>query len=101
VTRLYTLVGLPSACGLMHVVHVKWLSCPAGDFNQTKEKEGYPTLGFQVITDFNWPILGVYGPQFGTANGKHIVKMDSNMKKIQLRWLKDIWWCYYMEDGHI
>jgi hypothetical protein len=76
----------------MDVVHVKsWLSCSAGDYNQAKGKEGYPTLGFQCITDFNHCILGVYSPQFGTANNKHIVKMDSNVKKIRLRWFKDIW----------
>ncbi len=33
VTRLYALVGLPGACESMDVVHIKWLSCPAGDYN--------------------------------------------------------------------
>jgi hypothetical protein len=33
VTRLYTSVGLPGACGSMDVVHIKWSSCPAGDYN--------------------------------------------------------------------
>ena len=75
VTQLYASVGLPGACESMDVVHIKWPSCPAGDYYRAKGKEGYPTLGFQVITDFNRHILGVYGPQFGTANIKHIVKM--------------------------
>jgi hypothetical protein len=100
-TVLYASVGLPGACGLMDVVHIKWLSCPAGDYNQAKGKEGYLTLGFQVITDFNRCILGVNGPQFRTANNKHIMKMDSNVKKILLGRFKDIWWHYYMEDGCI
>ncbi len=94
VNQLYTLVGLPGACGSMDVVHIKWSSCPAGDYNWANGKEGYPTLGFQVITDFKRCILGVYGPQFGTANNKHIVKMDSNVKKIRLGWFKDVWWGY-------
>ncbi len=85
-TQLHASVGLPGACGLMDVVRIKWSSCPTGDYNQAKGKEGYPTLGFQVITDFNWRILGVYGPQFGTASNKHIVKTDSNVKKICLGW---------------
>ncbi len=100
-TRLYASVSLPGACGLMHVVHIKWSSCPMGDYNQAKGKEDYPTLGFQVITDFNRRILGVYGPQFKTANNKNIMKTDSNMKKIRLGWFKDVWWRYYMEDGRI
>jgi hypothetical protein len=32
VTRPYESVGLPGACGLIDVVHVKWLYCPAGDY---------------------------------------------------------------------
>jgi hypothetical protein len=102
VTQLYTSVGVPGACGSVDVVHIKWSSCPAGDYNQAKGKEGYPSiLGFQVITDFNWRILGVYGPQFGTANDKHIVKTDTIVKKIHLGWFKDVWWCYYMEESCI
>jgi hypothetical protein len=82
VTRCYESVGLPGACGSMDVVHVKWLSCIAGDANRAKGKEGYPTLAFQCIPDFNRRILGVYGPQFGTKNNKDIVKTDPNVKKI-------------------
>jgi hypothetical protein len=92
VTRPYESVGLPDACGLMDVVHVKWSNCPAGDYNQAKGKEGYPTLGFQCITDFNRCILGVYGPQFRTVKDKHIVKTDSNMRDIRFGWFKDIVW---------
>jgi hypothetical protein len=55
VTRCYESVGLPGACGSMDVVHVKWSSSPAGDANRAKGKEGYPTLAFQSITDFNRP----------------------------------------------
>ncbi len=33
VTQLYASVGLPGACELMDVVHIKWSSCPAGDYN--------------------------------------------------------------------
>ncbi len=33
VTHPYECVGLPGACGLMDVVHVKWSSCLAGDYN--------------------------------------------------------------------
>ncbi len=82
VTRCYDSVGLPGACGSMDVVHVKWSSCPAGDANRAKGKEGYPTLAFQCITDFNRRILAVYGPQFGTKNDKDIVKTDPNVRKI-------------------
>jgi hypothetical protein len=81
-THPYESVGLPGACGLMDVVHVKWSNCPTGDYNQAKGKEGYPTLGFQCTTIFNWRILGVYGLQFGTVNDKHIVKTNLNVRAI-------------------
>jgi hypothetical protein len=99
--RLYASVSLPGACGLIDVVHIKWSSCTTGDCNRAKGKEGYTTLGFQVITNFNQRILGVYGPQFRTANNNQNVKTDSNKKTIRLGWFKDVWWCCYMEDGCI
>jgi hypothetical protein len=59
--------------------NVKWANCPAGDYNHAKEKKRYPTLG---ITDYNCQIISYYGPQFGTRNGKDIVKTDVNGKAI-------------------
>ena len=81
----------------MDVIHVKWSNCPAGDQNHAKAKEGYPTLGFQCITDFNRRILAVYGPQFGAVNDKQIVKTDCNVKFIQFGWLSNVLWQYYNE----
>ena len=79
-SKWYSNVGLSGACGSIDVVHVKWSNCPAGDHNRAKGKEGYPSLGFQCISDFNRKILGVYGPQFGSTNDKQIVKTDSNVR---------------------
>ena len=101
VTRFYEDVGLPGACGSMDVVHVKWSACPTGDLNRAKGKEGYPTLGFQCITDFNRRILGVYGPLFGTFNDKHIVKVDTNVRSIRKGWMKDVVWRYYTAVGRV
>ena len=53
ISKWYSAVGLPGACGSMNVIHVKWSNCPAGDHNRAKGKEGYTTIGFQCITDFN------------------------------------------------
>jgi hypothetical protein len=59
-------IGLLGACRLIDVVHVKWSKCPLGNYNRAKGKEGYPTMVFQVITDYNRRILVVNGPQFST-----------------------------------
>jgi hypothetical protein len=64
INRDYNAAGLPGCAGSMDVVHVKWSNCPTGNHNRAKRKEGYPTLGFQCITDFNWRIMVIYGPQF-------------------------------------
>ncbi len=87
IVKWYSAVGLPGACGSIDVVHVKWSNCPAGDFNRAKGKEGYPSLGFQCILDFNRRILGVYGLQFGSTNDKQIVKTDTNVRFVRFGWL--------------
>jgi hypothetical protein len=73
---------LQGCVGSMDVVHVKWANYPAGDYNYAKGKEGYPTLAFQCITDYNCHLMSVYGPQFGTRNDKDIAKMDVHVKAI-------------------
>ena len=99
VMKCYESVGLPGACGLMDVVHVKWANCLAGNYNRARRKERYPSIAFQCITDYNGRILAVYGPQFGTRNNKEIVKLDPNVKKICFGWFSKIWWHYYIEVG--
>jgi len=82
VNRDYNAAGLPGCVGSMDVVHVKWSNCPTSDHNCAKGKEGYPTLGFQSITDFNRRVMAIYGPQFGSRNDKDIVKHDGNVLRI-------------------
>jgi len=79
----YNAVGLPGCCGSVDVVHVKWLNCPAGDFNRANGKEPFPSLGFQCITDFNCRILSNYGPHFGSRNDMYIVKTEENVNAMR------------------
>ncbi len=67
----------------MDVVQVKWPNCPTGEFNHSKGKEGYLTLAFQCITDFNRKVLAIYEPQFGSRNDKDIVKYNVNVWAIR------------------
>jgi len=100
-TSDYDEVGLPGCCGSMDVVHVKWSQCPTGDHNRAKGKAGYPTLGFECITNYRRRIIGIFGPQFGTRNDKEIVKVDENVHIIRTGWYKDVKWSYYNEDGDV
>jgi hypothetical protein len=97
----YEQVGLPGPMGSVDVVHVKWSNCHAGDFNRSKGKESYPSLKFDCITDIDCHILGVFGPQFGSQNKKHIVKIDPNVQSLSEGWLSEVEWQYYDEDGTI
>ncbi len=42
--RDYEIVGLPGWVGSMDVVHLKWASCPMGNHNCAKGKEGFLSL---------------------------------------------------------
>jgi hypothetical protein len=90
--KRYEEVGLPDAIKSVDVVHVRWANCPDGDFNQSKGKEFYPLLAFQCITDIDREILGVFGPQFGSQNDKHIMKLDPNVRKISEGWVSEVKW---------
>ncbi len=86
----------------MDVVHVKWSHCPTGNHNHAKGKEGYPTLGFQCITDFNWRVMVIYGPQLGSRNDKDIVKHDDNVRAIRQNCLfANATWQYYDYNENI
>ena len=47
----YASDGLPGACGSMDVVHIPLGACPHGLINVCTGKEGYSTLGYNVICD--------------------------------------------------
>ena len=101
VTKRYEEVGLPGCMGSVDVVHVKWSNCPAGDFNRAKGKESFPSLAFECISDYDRRITGVYGPQFGSRNDKHIVKSDGNVLAVGEDWYKTVQWNYFNDDGEV
>ncbi len=96
VTCYYKFVGLPGCIGSMNVLHIKWNNCPTRDHNRAKGKKGYPSLGFQYITNYNYCIIRIFGPTFGAWNDKEIVKLDLNVKKICCGWFSRIGWQYYL-----
>jgi len=99
IMQQYEEEGLPGVAGSVDVVHVKRANCPAGDFNRSKGKDSYPSLAFECITDYDRRILGVFIPQFGSNNDKHIVKIDDNICLLNEDWLSQVEWKYYAQDG--
>ncbi len=45
--------------------------------------------------------MGVYGPQFGSRNDKHIVKSDGNVLSVGEDWYKTVKWKYFNDDGEL
>ncbi len=82
IARSYKHVGLPECYGSVDVNRVWWSQCPLGNLNRAKGKETYPSLAFKCVTDFNWHIMGVYGPAFGSRNDTEIVKSDPAVRKV-------------------
>jgi hypothetical protein len=101
IMQRYEEEGLPGVAGSVDVVHVKRANCPAGDFNRSKGKDSYPSLAFECITDYDRRILGVFGPQFGSNNDKHIVKINDNIRLLNEDWLSQVEWKYYAQDGSV
>jgi len=101
IMQRYEVKGLPGVAGSVNVVHVKRANCPAGDFNRSKGKDSYPPLTFEFITDYDRRILRVFGPQFGSNNDKHIVKIDNNIHLLNEDWLSQVEWKYYAQDGTV
>ncbi len=97
--RRYEEEGLPGVAGSVDVVNVKRANCPAGDYNRSKGKDSYPSLAFECITDYDHCILGVFGPQFGSNNKKHIVKIEICL--LNEGWLSQVEWKYYAHDERI
>jgi hypothetical protein len=48
ISKWYSAVGLPGACGSMDVAHVKWSICLAGDHNQCRRRRDIQRLGFSA-----------------------------------------------------
>jgi hypothetical protein len=57
VSKYYKAVGLPRCIGFMDVVHVKWVHCPAGDYNRAKRKKGYHVVGIPLkMMECGWMV---------------------------------------------
>ena len=49
IEAVYASLGLPAACGSMDVVHIALGACPAGLSDSMNDKEGYPSIGYNMV----------------------------------------------------
>jgi hypothetical protein len=90
---------LPGCGGSIDVIQVKWRQCPTGDINRCKGKEGYPSVGFEVVSGFDCQILGVSSVNFGTRDDQQIVCTDETVTLIINEWYHNVCCNYFDESG--
>jgi hypothetical protein len=76
VSTAYAAVGLPGAIGSMDVVHIAWCMCPAHLSNLCTGKEGYPTIGYNVVCDHSGRARETLKGSLGSFNDKTVVVFD-------------------------
>jgi len=79
----YAAIGIPGACGSMDVVHIPLGACPHGLVNVCTGKEGYATLGYNVICDHTGRALALMPGAYGTIKDKTIVRSDEAVEKVR------------------
>jgi Plant transposon protein len=103
VTGQYETYGFPGCCGSIDVVKIGWDKCPASMFNLFKGKEGYPSIGYQVICNARRCIQSVGEGNAGTHNDKTTIKFDSTVKALKSgsSWLRQQLWFTLQPDGSV
>jgi len=81
----YASLGLPGAVGSMDVVHIPLGACPAGLSNLMTGKEGYPSIGYNVICDHLGRALALMPGVYGSINDKTIVKFDEAVEDVKTK----------------
>jgi hypothetical protein len=98
--EIYGKLGFPGAAGSMDVVHVALDKCSASTRSIHQGKEGYPTLGFEVVADhLRW--IQAVSPSFpGAVNDKTICRYDGFVRDLRSGQLfKDVTYKLYKSDG--
>ena len=79
----YAMLGIPGAGGSMDVVHIALGSCPFGLSNLCTGKEGFPSLGYNMISDHRGRALALMPGTYGSINDQTIVKYDQAVKMVK------------------
>ena len=87
----------------MDIVHIGWECCPVALKVIYKGKEGYPTIGFQVISSYGRQILYVSSGYPRTRNDNQIMKVDDFPSNLHAgnHWLSNRFWFCQKYDGTV
>jgi hypothetical protein len=82
-TQQYERYGFPGCSGSIDVVKLGWDKCPSLLLNLYKGKEGYPSVGYQVVCSARRFIQPVGSGSPGTHNDKTTIKYDHTIKRLR------------------
>ena len=79
----YESLGIPGAAGSMDVVHIALGAFPYALSNVCTGKEGFPSLGYNMICDHQGRELALMPGVYGRMNDKTIIKFDLSMDSVR------------------
>ena len=79
----YASLGLPGECGYIDVVHIDLGACQAGLTNLMTGKDGYPSIGYNMICDHLGRALDLMPGAYGSINDQTIVKFDEAVEDVK------------------
>lgn len=99
--RDYASQDLPGAVSSINVVHVKWIRCPAREYNRCKGEESFPLVAFECITNNRCQVIMIALIQFKARSDKHIVCLDPppTIKFLKTFWYKNVQRKYFDITG--
>ena len=81
----YAAIRIPGAGGSIYVAHRGLGCCRFGLSNLCTGKEGYPTLGYNMICDHRGGALALMPGAYGLVNYKTMVKYDDAVKMVKTK----------------
>lgn len=99
VSRQYTPLGFPGACGSVDGVQIAWEGCPFGLRNSCIGKEGFPTLGFNVTVDHECRVIHCGEAFMGRFNDKTKVRYDEYVRRLREGRYEGFTYKVYAADG--
>ena len=93
--------GFPGAIGSMDGVQIAWEGCPFALKHHCTGKEGYPTLGFNVVVTHNLIIQHVTPVMAGRYNDKTKIRYDTFVQNLRSGKYDKLSYNVYSADGTV
>ena len=99
VMERYRRLGFPGAIGSVDCTHVKWSMCSKDDRWLASDKEGYPTLSFEVVVSHSRYCYHCSCAFYGSYNDIAIAKNDEFILELLAGTYSEVPYILYDEEG--